>query len=161
MAFEGCVDFIIYGSKDSYAQTYAEENKIPFEYIGKNEITVSEKNVVAGYSSKAQSILLDAEALGGSLTYSSSNKKVKVSKNGKVTLPAKFTGSVTITIQTSGDDEYTEASEKVTIKVPKTPARFINLTQGKTYYFKIRTYTTKGEDDHVSAWSGAKSAKVK
>ena len=80
-----------------------------------NKITAS--NFTRSYSANAQTITLGAKATGGTLKYKSSNTKVKVTSAGKVTIPAKFTGTVKITI-TAGNSNYNTATKTVTITVP-------------------------------------------
>ena len=84
-----------------------------------NKITAS--NFTRSYSAKTQTITLGAKATGGTLTYKSSNTKVKVTKAGKVTLPAKFTGTVKITI-TAGNSNYNTVTKAITITVPSKTA---------------------------------------
>ena len=38
LAFKNCKNFTIYGYKNSYAETYANENNIPFVQIGKEHL---------------------------------------------------------------------------------------------------------------------------
>lgn len=83
-----------------------------------NSITVAKTSVTKSASTKAQKLSLGASAKYGKLTYTSSSSKVKVDANGKVTLPKKFSGKVTITVKTAGDANHVAASSKVTITVP-------------------------------------------
>lgn len=53
-------------------------------------------------------------------------------------------------------------SKTATIKDKTTVSKLIkNLKAGKTYYVRIRTYKTVGSAEYYSAWSAAKSVKVK
>ena len=49
-------------------------------------------------------------ARSGALTYSSKNKRVKVSKKGKVTIPKNFVGKTVITIKAAASKNYKAAS---------------------------------------------------
>ena len=83
---------------------------------GANKITASNRTL--NYSAKAQSINLNAKASGGKITYKSNNSKVKVTSTGKVTIPAKFTGVVKITITAAGNSNYKKGTKTITITVP-------------------------------------------
>ena len=83
-----------------------------------NKIKLSKSSYTLKYSKKAQTLTLKPKATAGKITYTSSSKKVKVSKNGKVTIAKKFTGKVTITIKVT-DKNYKTATKKVVIKVKK------------------------------------------
>lgn len=80
-----------------------------------NKITAN--NFTKIYSSKAQSFNLGAKAKGGTLSYKSNNKKVTVSKNGKVNIAAKFIGSAVITITASATKNINKATKKIKIVV--------------------------------------------
>ena len=80
-----------------------------------NSITAS--NIVRSYSTSARTISIGAKAKGGKLTYKSNKTAVKVSADGKVTIPAKYAGTATITI-TAGDTHYQTATKKITVTVP-------------------------------------------
>lgn len=95
----------------------------------KNQITAS--NFVKSYSAKAQTVKLDAKANGGAkLTYKSSIANVKVNAAGSVTLPAGFSGAVSITITSAEKGKYLKATKTITIKVPTVPS-VSNPTVGK------------------------------
>ncbi len=94
-----------------------------------NKITASSK--YANYSTKSQKINLGASATGGTLTYKSSDDSVTVTKKGIVKIPAKFTGTVTITISANGNDNYKAAKNKsVKVIVLGTPT-ISSVTSGK------------------------------
>ena len=84
-----------------------------------NKITAS--NFTRSYSASAQNITIGAKATGGTLKYTSNNTKVKVTSAGKVTLPAKFTGTVKITI-TAENSNYNKATKTISITVPSKTA---------------------------------------
>lgn len=93
-----------------------------------NSITIS--NVTKSYSAKAQTVALKPTQKGdATLAYSvkvdkTSNKKLKVTvdkKTGKVSIPAKFMGKVTVTIKAPKTKNYKAAADKkVTITVNPT-----------------------------------------
>lgn len=84
-----------------------------------NKITIKKTSYSLKYSAKkAQTITLKPKALAGKITYSSNKAKVKVSKNGKVTIAKKFSGKATITIKVT-DKNYKTATKKVVINVKK------------------------------------------
>ena len=98
---------------------YAGEAKATFKIKkAANEITASNK--YASYSTTARKVALGASATGGDLTYESSISGVKVTKAGKVKLPAKFSGTVKITITAAGDN-YKTATKTVKVIVPSAP----------------------------------------
>lgn len=83
-----------------------------------NKITLSKSSYALKYSKKTRTLTLKPKVKAGKITYTSSNKKVKVSKTGKVTIPKKFTGNATITVKVT-DKNYKTATKKVVIKVKK------------------------------------------
>ncbi len=124
--FSGCSKLTIYGHENSYAQTYASDNKIPFkladgqyykallkEVTGTKQLTINKtkgKNIEivlpSGLSSKNVTV-----------TYKSSNTKMAtVSKKGKVTAKKKKgTAKITITVK----DKYGNKkilTTKITVK---------------------------------------------
>lgn len=68
------------------------------------------------YKAKAQSIKLSVKAEGGKPSYKSNKAKVKVSKNGKVTVAKKFKGTAKITVSLKGKSGE-KISKKITIVV--------------------------------------------
>ncbi|MBQ4529180.1 MAG: leucine-rich repeat protein [Lachnospiraceae bacterium] len=114
-AFHNC-DVMLFCVRDSYAEAYARENSIAYQYWdGILTQTITAQNVTKTYGSKAFS--LKAETNGnGKLTYTTSNKKVvTVSHSGKVTI--KGYGKATITIKAAATAGYKAATKKVTITV--------------------------------------------
>ena len=108
-----------------------------------NEITLAKDTIVLSYSAKAQTVKLASTAkptaFFGTITYTSGNKKVKVSAKGVVTLPKGFSGSVKITLTVAETDSYTAATQTVTIKVPKAAA----VSSAKNTAKKTATVTWK------------------
>ncbi|MCI9547207.1 MAG: hypothetical protein HFH60_11055 [Lachnospiraceae bacterium] len=96
--------------------------------IGKadNQIRVTAKyNKVSKTS--AQTFRLDARASGGSISYQSQNRDVKVAKDGKVTIAKNFAGKAVIKV-TAGSGDYSTVTKNITITV--NPAG-VNLTRVK------------------------------
>lgn len=83
-----------------------------------NKITLSKSSYTLKYSKKTRTVTLNPKVKAGKITYTSGSKKVKVSKNGKVTIPKKFTGNATITVKVT-DKNYKTTTKKVVIKVKK------------------------------------------
>ena len=107
----------------------------------KNVITVNAKGftvegktnlVKTTYNTKKVTLDLKASAQGGAkLSYKSSNKKKLPVKNGKVTIPAKFIGSTTITITSAATQDYKAATLKLTLQVNPTKTKLNTLTNVK------------------------------
>lgn len=84
-----------------------------------NTINVKKK-VTLKYKTKKQTYKLNASCAAASkLTYQSNNKKIKVNAAGKVTIPAKWKGTVKITVKSPEDGLYQPSKAVVTIKVKK------------------------------------------
>ena len=95
--------FSLKGYIGSAAEAYAKENNIPFTALNsdtKTPGTISVKTTIFKTSNvkKNQTFNLGASANGAHISYKTSNKKVAVSKTGKVTIKKGFVGNVTITI---------------------------------------------------------------
>ena len=165
---------------------------------------------------KKKTYKLSASTIGGKLSFTSSNKKIPVDANGKITVPKNYMGQAIITVTSaatanceksskkitvnvnpkktkiskarnlkklkasvkwkkgmpkkisgyqicySTDKNFKEDVKTVTIKGRKKASKIIkNLTKGKTYYFRIRTYKKTGGVRLVSAWSKKKKVKIK
>lgn len=84
--------------------------------------TITAKDIAKEAKTSKQTIKLKAMANGGSaLTYTSSDKKIKVDGKGSVTIPAKWVGKVTITITSGETADYFATTKTVTIEI--TPAK--------------------------------------
>lgn len=110
------------------------------------------KDVVKSYSVKKQSFKLNAKTEDGvKLSYKSNNKKIKVDKNGKVTLPAKFSGTVKITITAVATDQYAEATKTISVSVPTVPSvRKISSGKGQITVSWKKNTTGKGYEVQYS-----------
>ena len=97
----------------------AYSGKYEAEYtIQKAQNVITAKEITKNASTKKQSANIDASAYeSANLTYTSNNKSVKVSRQGKVTISRKFVGSAVITIKASGTQNYNETSKKITVTV--------------------------------------------
>lgn len=82
----------------------------------KNTITASNQTVSA--SAKAQTLQFSASARDSAkLTYSTTDQTVKVSSSGKVTIPAGYTGKVTITVTAAKTTYYKKTTKNITLTV--------------------------------------------
>ncbi len=80
--------------------------------------TVTASNITKAASTSNQTFALGAKNKGGvSMTYKSANSSVKVSSDGKVTIPANFVGEAKITITAKETVVYKAASKTVLITV--------------------------------------------
>ena len=82
--------------------------------------TITAKNIIRTYSTKAQTFDLGVKIKSGTPTYKSNNKSVTVSKAGKATIKAKFIGKATITIIAPEKTNHTTTTKKITITVNPT-----------------------------------------
>lgn len=114
-----------------------------------NKITASNFTKTASRS-KTQTFSINAKANGGSLKYSSNNKKITVNSKGKVTIPKNYSGKAVITISTSGTSVYESASKKITVTVKKAANKITasNFTKtasaSRTQTFSINAKVTGG-----------------
>lgn len=74
-----------------------------------------------------QTFKLNIRAAGGTIAYQSQNKSVKISKDGKVTIPQNFVGKAVIQA-TAGSGDYASVTKKITVTV--NPAG-VTLTQAR------------------------------
>lgn len=86
--------------------------------IGHVKQPITAGNVTKTYSAKAQSFTIKTGVKeNAAVTFTSSNKKVKVDKNGKVTIEKGFIGEATITIKAAATKSYLANSKKITVTV--------------------------------------------
>ena len=86
--------------------------------VTKRSITIKASNIRRTWYAKARKISINAKASGkAQLKYSSSSKSVKVDKQGRITIAAKFTGSARITIRSSATAGYNAATKSITVTV--------------------------------------------
>lgn len=122
--------------KGNYSGTLTKTFKIT---QAQNSIQTGSATRGLSMSTRAQKITLGARAKAGTLTYRSSNGKVKVSKTGVVTIPKNFAGTVKITVTTKGNTNYKAAATTVTIFVPDVT----KVTSAKNTAAKKMTVTYK------------------
>ena len=88
-------------------------------------------------------------------------KSLASNSSGKVTLTRSVNSQATgYNIRYSTDSSF-GSYKTVTIGSSTTSKTISGLTSGKTYYFKIRAYKTRGNTKSYSYWSAVKSIKVK
>ena len=97
----------------------AYSGKYETEYtIQKAQNVITAKEITKNASTKKQSANIGASAYeSANLMYTSNNKSVKVSRQGRITISRKFVGSAVITIKASGTQNYNETSKKITVTV--------------------------------------------
>ena len=97
----------------------AYSGKYETEYtIQKAQNVITAKEITKNASTKKQSANIGASAYeSANLMYTSNNKSVKVSRQGKITISRKFVGSAVITIKAGGTQNYNETSKKITVTV--------------------------------------------
>ena len=83
--------------------------------------TLTASSITRTYGTADRTIAIGAKALGGTITYTSNNAKIKVDKKGNVTIPAKFAGGAKITI-TAGDKNYKTVTKSIYVAVPTATA---------------------------------------
>ena len=86
--------------------------------VTKRSNTIKASNIRRTWYTKARKVNINAKVYGKALLkYSSSNKYVKVDKNGRITIAARFTGSAKITIRSSATAGYNAATKSITVTV--------------------------------------------
>ena len=86
--------------------------------VTKRSNTIKASNIRRTWYAKARKISINAKVYGKApLKYSSSSKSVKVDKDGRITIAAKFTGSARITIRSSATAGYNAATKHITVTV--------------------------------------------
>ena len=97
----------------------AYSGKYETEYtIQKAQNVITAKEITKNASTKKQSANIGASVYeSANLMYTSNNKSVKVSRQGKITISRKFVGSAVITIKAGGTQNYNETSKKITVTV--------------------------------------------
>lgn len=104
-------------------------DRLPMLVLLENAVTANSVTVAA--STKAQSIRLNAKALGGVLSYASNNSKITVSKNGTVSVPANYAGTARITIKAAASGIYKTATKTVTVTVVPTKTAISSVKNAK------------------------------
>ncbi len=129
-----------------YTVTYKNNKK-----VGKASATVTGKGKYTGTKKISFVIVPKAVAISS----------VKAGKEKVTVLWKRGTGITGYEIQYSLKKSF-KGAETVLIRKPKTVSTVIgNLKPGKTYYVRVRTYKTVKGTVYYSAWSDARSARVK
>lgn len=95
------------------------------------------------YSTKAQTITLNAKCKGGAkLTYKANDSKIKLS-GGKVTIPAKYIGKFNVTVTAAATSNYKKATKNIIITVAptKTTLSSVKNVKGKKMTVKWKKNT--------------------
>lgn len=86
--------------------------------INKANNTITASNKTVAVAAKEKTVQLSASALGSaSVTFSTADKTVTVSKAGLVTIPANYAGSVTITVTAAATSNYAKTTKNITLTV--------------------------------------------
>lgn len=128
---------------------------VPGDYIGQAVITISAAETDQ-YTKVSKTITVTVNPTGTTL------KKLKKSGSGKMKVTWKRNKRVTgYQISYSMSSDF--AGEKIkTVKKNKTVKLILKkLKKKKKYYVRIRTYKTVGGKKYYSAWSKAKTLKIK
>ena len=120
--------------------------------ISKAANSITAKNFKKTYSTRSQSFSLGAKAKAGTLTYSSNNKNVTVSKAGKVTIKAKYIGKAAITI-TAQNANYKKATKKITVTVNPTKTYISSLSSPAAGKMKVRWRRNSAVTGYVIQYS--------
>ena len=131
---------------------------VPKNYMGQAIITVTSA-ATANCEKSSKKITVNVNPKKTKISKAKNLKKLKASVKWKKGIPKKISG---YQICYSTDKNFKEDVKTVTIKGRKKASKIIkNLTKGKTYYFRIRTYKKTGGVRLVSAWSKKKKVKIK
>ena len=128
-----------------------------------NQLNILKETVYLNGKTKKQTVNLKVSAKAGVISYSSNVDKVKVDHKGKVTIPAKFSGDVAITVTASGDANYEDLTRNIKIVVPKSVAfKSVKNSAKKTVTVKWKKEkNVKGYQIQYSLRKDFKNAKIK
>ena len=113
--------------------------------IGKAYDTITAKNIaVSTKLKKKQRVKLGASTIGGKLTYASSNKLIKVTKAGKLTIPKGFVGKTTVTLTSAATDNCKECVKKITVTVNPEAARLSRVKNNAGGKITVKWKKTAG-----------------
>ena len=108
--------------------TYGGNYKTSFT-IQRAENQIQAVDITLTTSTKAKKVSLSVRANGNAaLTYTSSNKSVKVNQNGMLTIPKNFVGEAAITINAAETPGYKAASSTITVLIRPTATSLVKLT---------------------------------
>lgn len=113
--YSGTVTITVTAKKSTYYKKTTKNITLTVT-ASKNTITID--NQVIPVSAKEQTVQLKAKALGGAaLTYSTDSKDVTVTADGKVTIPANYTGNVSVVVTAAATGLYTQTSKTITLSI--------------------------------------------
>ena len=131
----------------------------------KQQNIISAQNLTLTSSSKTKSISLGAASKGNTkLSYSSNNSSVKVTADGRVTIPKNYVGEAIITINAAETSQYTAASKKVTVTINPTGTTLKKLKKngsGKMTVTWKRNKKVTGYQISYSMYSNFSNEKIK
>ena len=100
-AFEGCTGLTIYGKQGSYAETYANDNNIPFIAI----LSIDKSSVSANTITLGKSVTLNASAKGGTAPYKFAY--LYKTSNGKWSVLKSYSTAASYTFKPTAAGKYT------------------------------------------------------
>ena len=100
-AFEGCTGLTIYGKQGSYAETYANDNNIPFIAI----LSIDKSSVSANTITLGKSVTLNASANGGTAPYKFAY--LYKTSNGKWSVLKSYSTAASYTFKPTAAGKYT------------------------------------------------------
>ena len=114
----------------NYSGSYKTEYTIE---KAKNEI--KGQGIVRVVSSKTQTVNIGVRVYGNAkLTYSSNNKSIKISSQGKITIAKNYVGNAVITVKAAATKNYYGVVKKITVTVKPTGTKIsnvVNTAKGK------------------------------
>ena len=103
-AFEGCTGLTIYGKQGSYAETYANDNNIPF-IANTAELSIDKSSVSANTITLGKSVTLNASANGGTAPYKFAY--LYKTSNGKWSVLKSYSTAASYTFKPTAAGKYT------------------------------------------------------
>ena len=131
-AFEDCTGLAIYGKKGSYAETYANNNNIPFVAVLMNASTISANEITLG-----QTVTVNAKASEDNCTYAVFYKK---KTDTKWTTKQDFGTNDTVTIKPAHAVDY-----DICVKVKDSTGNIAKK------YFEVKVNTKLANTSTISA----------
>lgn len=122
-----------------------------------NKISIANKTINLNCKNSKQTADLKASANGAALSFVSSDSKITVSADGKVSLPAKWIGEASITITAAENERYLSAKETVTIKAGLSKVKKLTLKNTKTGQIKVSWTADKISDGYQIKYSTKKN----
>lgn len=114
----------------------------PSDSKEKNQITASSMTITA--SDKPQTKTIKATCLGGAqLSYRTEKEGVTIDNNGKLSIPANFTGLIPVEISSSETEQYAATTHAVYVVVKRAEGSITNLDSGHLFTQGPYTETLK------------------